>query len=91
VTADRFAALVRLKYPEHSGHNVAYEGPWKNGMDSGRCSCGIPFLVGYDPTLNWGGGTGCNIIAALHPDHVSRKPLIGVPLGMLTEMAREGL
>ena len=91
MTSNNFVSIVCEKYPDHEEHIVTREGFYINGMDSGRCSCGVLFLIGYDPTLNWGGGTGCNMIAARYPDHISRKPLLDVPIAKLFPMASHGI
>lgn len=91
MTQDQFGSIVIKKYPEHENHAVTYTDLYKNGMDSGRCSCGVLFLIGYDPTLNWGGGTGCNMIAARYPDHISRKPLLDLSLDRFISMADQGI
>ena len=87
MTASSFVSLVRDKYPDHNTHDVIREGYYTNGMDSGRCACGVLFLIGYDPTLNWGGSTGCNMIAAKYPTYISRKPLLDIPIDQLVDLA----
>lgn len=90
MSPDKATRVVITKYPEHISHTIRYLGRHRLGGEAVVCeSCKITFRIGV--------GTFAldsrpqPLIEAHLKDHISRKPLNDLPMGMLYEFAKEGI